>query len=67
MKLPIKSKKILPRIIRKATFISIVILMIFILVASNEITQHKLARTAQPLNGCLINDLLACTDKLIGI
>lgn len=36
--------------------------MIFILVASNEISQHKLARTAQPLNGCLSNDLLACTD-----
>ncbi len=62
MKLPIKKKKIIPRIIRKVTFISIVILMIFILVASNEITQHKLARTAQPLNGCLSNDLLACTD-----
>lgn len=62
MKLPIKKKKIIPRIIRKAIFISIVILMIFILVASNEITQHKLARTAQPLNGCLSNDLLACTD-----
>ncbi|MBD2244262.1 D-alanyl-D-alanine carboxypeptidase family protein [Nostoc sp. FACHB-888] len=62
MKLPIRNKKIIPRIIRKATFISIVILMIFILVASNEISQHKLARTAQPLNGCLSNDLLACTD-----
>ncbi|MEA5625980.1 D-alanyl-D-alanine carboxypeptidase family protein [Nostoc sp. UHCC 0251] len=62
MKLPIRKKKIIPRIIRKATFISIVILMIFILVASNEITQQKLARTAQPLNRCLSNDLLVCTD-----
>ncbi|MBD2561972.1 D-alanyl-D-alanine carboxypeptidase family protein [Nostoc linckia FACHB-391] len=50
------------KIIRKATFVSIVVLIIFILVASNEITHHKLARTAQPLNGCLSSDLLTCTD-----
>ncbi|MFS0516558.1 D-alanyl-D-alanine carboxypeptidase family protein [Nostoc sp. UIC 10607] len=62
MKLPIRKKKNITKIVRKATFISIVILMIFILVASNEITHHKLARTAQPLNGCLSSDLLTCTD-----
>ncbi|MBD0385915.1 MAG: peptidase M15, partial [Nostoc sp. C3-bin3] len=62
MELHIRKKKIITRIIRKATFISIVILMIFILVASNEISHHKLARTAQPLNRCLSSDLLTCTD-----
>ncbi|MGF1935152.1 MAG: D-alanyl-D-alanine carboxypeptidase family protein [Nostoc sp. ChiQUE02] len=62
MKLPIKKKRIINRIIKKATFISIVILMIFVLVASNEITHHKLARTAQPLNVCLSTDSFPCTD-----
>ncbi|WP_199344908.1 MULTISPECIES: D-alanyl-D-alanine carboxypeptidase family protein [Nostoc] len=62
MKLPIRKKKNITKIIRKATFVSIVVLIIFILVASNEITHHKLARTAQPLNGCLSSDLLTCTD-----
>jgi hypothetical protein len=62
MKLPIRKKKIIARVIKKATFISIVILIIFILVASNEISNHKLARTAQPLNVCLRTDLLPCTD-----
>lgn len=36
--------------------------MIFTLVASNEITHHKVAITAQPLNGCLSNDSLPCRD-----
>ncbi|MEH1800409.1 MAG: D-alanyl-D-alanine carboxypeptidase family protein [Nostoc sp.] len=62
MKLNIRKKPNITRFIRKATFLSIVILMIFILVASNEITHHKLARTAQPLNGCLSNNSLPCTD-----
>ncbi|MFW9258441.1 D-alanyl-D-alanine carboxypeptidase family protein [Nostoc sp. CALU 546] len=62
MKLTFKKKKSLNRIVRKISFISIVILIIFILVASNEITHHKVAITAQPLNGCLSNDSLTCTD-----
>ncbi|MEH1940120.1 MAG: D-alanyl-D-alanine carboxypeptidase family protein [Nostoc sp.] len=62
MKLTIRKPKFVTRAIRKTTFIGIVILMIFILVASNEITHHKLARTAQPLNVCLSTDSLPCTD-----
>ncbi|MFN6485784.1 MULTISPECIES: D-alanyl-D-alanine carboxypeptidase family protein [unclassified Nostoc] len=62
MKLTIKKNRNINRIIRKATFIGIVILMIFVLVASNEITHHKVAITAQPLNGCLTADSLSCTD-----
>ncbi len=62
MKITIKKKRNLTRAIRKATFISIVILMIFVLVASNEITHHKVAITAQPLNGCLSTNSLPCTD-----
>ncbi len=62
MRLNIKKKKLITKVIRKASFISIVILIIFVLVASNEITHLKLARTAQPLNGCLSSGLLSCTD-----
>ncbi|AUB35875.1 LD-carboxypeptidase LdcB, LAS superfamily [Nostoc flagelliforme CCNUN1] len=62
MKLTLKKQINITRFIRKATFISIVILMIFVLVASNEITHHKFAITAQPLNGCLSNDSLLCRD-----
>ncbi|MDZ8094944.1 MAG: D-alanyl-D-alanine carboxypeptidase family protein [Nostoc sp. DedQUE05] len=36
--------------------------MIFVLVASNEITHHKVAITAQPLQQCLINNSLPCID-----
>ncbi|MDZ8228095.1 D-alanyl-D-alanine carboxypeptidase family protein [Nostoc sp. ChiVER01] len=62
MKLTIKKRKNITRDIKQATFISIVILMIFLLVASNEITHYKVAITTQPLNGCLITDSLPCTD-----
>ncbi|MEH1935329.1 MAG: D-alanyl-D-alanine carboxypeptidase family protein [Nostoc sp.] len=62
MKITIKKKKNITRVIRKATFISIVIFMVFALVASNEITNNQLGRTAQPLNGCLSTDSLPCTD-----
>lgn len=62
MKLNIKKKKIIPGVVRKITFISIVIFIIFILVASNEITHHKLAKTAQPLNVCLSIGSFPCTD-----
>ncbi|MBD2532105.1 D-alanyl-D-alanine carboxypeptidase family protein [Nostoc flagelliforme FACHB-838] len=55
-------KKNITRFLKKASFIIIVILMIFVLVASNEITNHKVAITAQPLNECLITDSLPCTD-----
>ncbi|MBG1267427.1 D-alanyl-D-alanine carboxypeptidase family protein [Nostoc sp. WHI] len=50
------------QVLRKTKFITIVIFMIFTLVASNEITHHKIAITAQPLNVCLINDSLPCID-----
>ncbi|MFN6527041.1 D-alanyl-D-alanine carboxypeptidase family protein [Nostoc sp. ChiSLP03a] len=36
--------------------------MIFVLVASNEISHHKVAITAQPLQECLINNSLPCID-----
>ncbi|WP_375512519.1 D-alanyl-D-alanine carboxypeptidase family protein [uncultured Nostoc sp.] len=62
MKLTIKKKTNINKLLRKATFISIVILMIVVLVASNEITHYKVAITAQPLNGCLSTDSLPCTD-----
>lgn len=62
MKLTITKTKNITRDIRKVTFISIVILMIFVLVASNEITHHKVAIIAQPLNRCLSTDSLPCTD-----
>ncbi|BBD68938.1 peptidase M15B and M15C, D,D-carboxypeptidase VanY/endolysin [Nostoc commune NIES-4072] len=62
MKLTITKRKNITRDIKKATFISIVILMIFVIVASNEITHHKVAITAQPSNGCLSTDSLPCTD-----
>ncbi|MEH2331305.1 D-alanyl-D-alanine carboxypeptidase family protein [Nostoc sp.] len=50
------------QILRKTKFITIVILMIFTLVASNEISHHKLGRTAQPSSVCLSIDSLPCTD-----
>lgn len=62
MKLTLRKQRNITRFIRKATFISIVILMIFVLVASNEITHHKVAIIAQPLNRCLSTDSLTCTN-----
>ncbi|MEH2173937.1 D-alanyl-D-alanine carboxypeptidase family protein [Nostoc sp.] len=62
MKLTLKKQKNITRFIRKTSFISIVILMIFVLVASNEITHHKVAITAQPLQECLINNSLPCIN-----
>lgn len=62
MKLTLKNQKNIPSFIRKTSFISIVILMIFVLVASNEITHHKVAITAQPLQECLSNNSLPCID-----
>ncbi len=50
------------QVLKKTKFITIVILMIFTLVASNEITHHKVAITAQPLQECLSNDSLPCID-----
>ncbi|MFN6540734.1 MAG: D-alanyl-D-alanine carboxypeptidase family protein [Nostoc sp. EkiNYC01] len=55
-------KKFSNKFIKTAIFVTIVILMIFALVASNEITHHKLAVTAQPLKECLKTDSLPCTD-----
>ena len=62
MKILISKKNFITKVIRKTTFISIVIMMIFVLVASNEITYNQLGRTAQPLNVCLTTDSLACKD-----
>ncbi|MEH2392661.1 MAG: D-alanyl-D-alanine carboxypeptidase family protein [Nostoc sp.] len=62
MKILIRKKKFIPKVIRKTTFISIVIMMIFVLVASSEITYNQLGRTAQSLNVCLNTDSLACKD-----
>ncbi|MEH2125818.1 D-alanyl-D-alanine carboxypeptidase family protein [Nostoc sp.] len=62
MKLTLRNQKNITRFIRKTSFISIVILMIFVLVASNEITHHKVAITAQPLQECLSNNSLPCID-----
>ncbi|MFN6460448.1 MAG: D-alanyl-D-alanine carboxypeptidase family protein [Nostoc sp. DedVER02] len=62
MKITIKKQRDITRFIRKASFIIIVIGMIFILVASNEITHHKFAITAQPLNVCSTNTSLSCID-----
>ncbi|MEH1823225.1 MAG: D-alanyl-D-alanine carboxypeptidase family protein [Nostoc sp.] len=62
MKLTISKKININRAIRKASFIMIIILMIFVLVASNEITRHKVAITTQPLNRCLNTNSLPCTD-----
>ncbi|MBD2518788.1 D-alanyl-D-alanine carboxypeptidase family protein [Nostoc sp. FACHB-973] len=50
------------KLFKKIKFIGIVIFMIFTLVASNEISHHKLAITAQPLKECLNTDSLPCTD-----
>jgi len=50
------------QVLRKTKFITIIILMIFTLVASKEITHNKITRTAQPLNVCLIDDSLTCID-----
>ncbi|MEH1987746.1 D-alanyl-D-alanine carboxypeptidase family protein [Nostoc sp.] len=62
MKLTLRNQKNITRFIRKTSFISIVILMIFVLVASNEITHHKVVITAQPLQGCLSNNSLPCIN-----
>ncbi|MEH2327186.1 MAG: D-alanyl-D-alanine carboxypeptidase family protein [Nostoc sp.] len=62
MKLTLRKQRNITRFLRKTTFISIVILMIFVLVASNEITHHQVAIITQPLNGCLSTDLLPCKD-----
>jgi len=59
---PLTNKKFLTKkIVKIVTFTTIVVLMIFALVASNEITHHKLARTTQ-LNTCLSSDLVSCTN-----
>ncbi|WP_392534714.1 D-alanyl-D-alanine carboxypeptidase family protein [Nostoc sp. C117] len=56
------NKYFIKRVTKKVTFITIVISMIFVLVASNEITHHNLARTAEPLNECLSTNSLPCKD-----
>ncbi|MEH2463961.1 D-alanyl-D-alanine carboxypeptidase family protein [Nostoc sp.] len=62
MKILIRKKNFITKVIRKTTFISIVIIMIFVLVASNEITHNQLGSTAQPVTVCLTTDSLACKD-----
>ncbi|RCJ15295.1 peptidase M15 [Nostoc sp. ATCC 43529] len=59
----ISTKKYLnKKIVKIATFVTIVISMIFALVASHEISHHSLGKSAQPLNACLSSDLVSCTD-----
>lgn len=53
------------RIIRKVKFIAALIVIIFALVASNEITQIKLKITVQPLNKCLNATSLSCTNSVV--
>ncbi|MEH2138737.1 D-alanyl-D-alanine carboxypeptidase family protein [Nostoc sp.] len=62
MKLTIRKQKNITKFFRKASFIGIVIGMIFVLVASNEITHHQFARTAQPLNVCSKTGSSPCID-----
>lgn len=50
------------RTLRSITFITTVILIIFILVASNKITHPQLYVTVQPLNGCLNTTSLSCKN-----
>jgi D-alanyl-D-alanine carboxypeptidase len=62
MKIIIRKQKDITRFIRKASFISIVIGIIFVLVASNEITHHQFSRTSQPLNICSTTVSSPCID-----
>jgi hypothetical protein len=55
-------KYFIKRVTKKVTFITIVIFMIFALVASNEISHHKLARTTEPLNECTSTNSVSCKD-----
>ncbi|MDZ8187514.1 MAG: D-alanyl-D-alanine carboxypeptidase family protein [Nostoc sp. ChiSLP02] len=58
---PITYKKYFQhKFVKIGTFSSTVILMIFALAASNKISHHKLAVTAQPLKECLSTDPLPC-------
>ncbi|WP_318780316.1 hypothetical protein [Atlanticothrix silvestris] len=50
------------RILKTTKFITIVIFLIFTVVASNGIEYHKLATNAQAANGCLFPDSLSCID-----
>ncbi|MEH2066831.1 MAG: D-alanyl-D-alanine carboxypeptidase family protein [Nostoc sp.] len=61
MKLTINKKYINNKLIKTTSFIITVILIIFVLVASHEITHHTMGKTAQPLNGCLSTESLPCT------
>ncbi|MEH2287993.1 D-alanyl-D-alanine carboxypeptidase family protein [Nostoc sp.] len=63
MKLTLSNQRNITRFIRKISFIGIVLLMIFVLVASNEINHHQVAITAQPLQKCFNNDSLHCIDS----
>ena len=51
------------QILIKTKFITIVIFIIFAVVASTGINHHKLVTKAQAANGCLINSSLPCTNK----
>ncbi|WP_193196123.1 D-alanyl-D-alanine carboxypeptidase family protein [Nostoc sp. MG11] len=52
------------RTLRKTIFITIVIFMVFTLVASNEISYHKLNKNFQQLKGCFNTNSLICTDTI---
>lgn len=50
-------------LLRKTKFISLIILMIFTVVASNSINHHKIAATPQSLRRCLVDSSIACNDS----
>jgi hypothetical protein len=52
------------RILKTTKFITIVIFLIFTVVASNGIEHHKLVTNAQAANGCLFPGSLSCIDPL---
>ncbi|MBH8573751.1 D-alanyl-D-alanine carboxypeptidase family protein [Nostocaceae cyanobacterium CENA369] len=50
------------RILRKTKFITIVVFIIFTVVASNGISHHQLVTNAQVVNKCLPTDSVSCND-----
>ena len=53
------------RIIKKIKFITTIFLIIFVLVASNDINHIKFNTKVQPLNECLSTTLLPCTNSVV--
>ncbi|WP_341531113.1 M15 family metallopeptidase [Nostoc sp. UHCC 0302] len=53
------------RIVKKIKFITTIFLIIFTLVASNDINHIKFNAKVQPLNECLSTTLLPCTNSVV--